>query len=103
MLIPRTGVLDTAISRATLSMVPWPRETTSKSTARASAAASLLTVARKRARFAVGGSQKTLRPDARMQRAASATAAPAEALPEFPMMPTRLILSAALFNQHQEF
>src|SRR5208337_1009153 len=43
-----------------------------------------------------------MRPAASIRRAAAFTASAAETFSEFPISPTRLILSAKPFNQHQE-
>src|ERR1043165_6439164 len=84
-------------------MVPSPPKTRSRSTARAKAAASAHTAARKPASSAVMVSLYSPRPAAVTRRAACLTAPAQETFSEFPIKPTRLILSANLFNQHQEF
>src|SRR5450432_2640969 len=103
MLIPSSGVCEPAISRAARSNVPSPPKTSNKSASRASASASGQTVPRKCASRAVAASVKISWPVARISRAALATACAQEAFPELPSRPTRLILSASFFNQHQEF
>src|ERR1035441_10548533 len=103
MLMPKMGVREPAISRATRSIVPSPPNTTSKSTWRARVAASAQTTAFKRASRIVAGSLYILRPAATIRLAARLTATAPETFSEFPISPTRLILSARALNQHQEF
>src|SRR5271154_1713201 len=88
-LTPRIGVGEPAISRATPSIVPSPPKTKSKSTSRASDAAS--------------PSTNALRPARWMNRAALRMMAALAGLSGLPMSPMRLILSACFFNQHQKF
>src|SRR5882757_3000887 len=88
-LTPSIGVGEPAMSRATPSIVPSPPKTSSRSTSRASDAAS--------------PSTKALRPALWMSRTALRIVAAQAALSEFPMRPMRLILSACFFNQHQKF
>ena len=103
MLTPKMGVREPAISRARRSIVPSPPNTTSKSTWRVRVTASAQTTAFKRATRAVAASLYILRPAAAIKRAARFTASALETFSEFPISPTRLILSARAFNQHQEF
>ena len=103
MLMPRIGVREPAISRATRNMVPSPPKTSSKSTWRVSVGASGQTIAFKLASWAVALSLYSFRPATEMRRAARLTALAQETFPELPITPTRLILSAQLFNQYQEF
>src|SRR5436190_11039643 len=103
MLIPRIGVREPAISRATRSIVPSPPKTSSRSTLRQSVAASGSTQTSSFAIAAVAASAHSSRPAARMSRAALEITEAPEVFSEFPNSPTFAILSASFFNQCQEF
>src|SRR5438552_9462796 len=102
-LMPRIGVREPAISRATRSIVPSPPKTSSKSTWRARVAALGQTTALRRASWVVTGSLKRRRPAAVMRRAALLTTEAQETFSEFPISPTCSMLSANLFNQNKKF
>src|SRR5204862_8096620 len=87
--MPTMGVFEPAISRATPSMVPSPPKTISRSAELAS--------------LAVSSSSTAVRPDFSMRATAARTRSCEDSFSGFATSPTRVIVSANFFKQHQKF
>src|SRR5881296_2794164 len=99
--MPSIGVLEPAISRAMRSIVPSPPNTMSRSASLETAAASGYVGTSRPASVAVAMSVKTVRPELRINSAASCTRVRQDGFSEFAISPMRLLPN--LFNQHQKF
>src|SRR5205809_6729694 len=100
--MPRIGVRQPAVSRATRNIVPSPPKTSIKSVFAAKALAFEQTGVFSPTNWAVLGSVRTDRPCASMNLAACRTSMRPQVFSGFAIKPTRFIFLANFFNQNEK-